>query len=325
MESNDGPEAARAVRAHRERVLAGVRVVVGCVLFAGVLFALVREWPDVRDAVSRISPLELVAAELFVLAGLAASAMTWRVSLEEVGFRATVPQSLKIYVLGQLAKYLPGSVWVLAAQMELAKRIGAQRARALAASIITIGFNVLTGLALGLFLVPTAIRQPVVSFVALAALLAVCAVVLSPRVLTRIVDLGLRLTGRPRLERQITWWGVVRATGWSIASWTSYGVAVWLLALGVGAPAARTLALSVTGTALAITLGTLVLIAPSGIGVRDAVIVAVLSSEVGGSTALGVALVARVVFTLGDLIAAIAVLPIRLHSDDSGGAAGPAG
>ena len=310
--AEEEPQAAGGLR-NRGRALGALRTAIGLLLFAAVLVAVVRAWADVRDALSRISPLDLALSQAFVLGGLAASAMTWRASLREVGFETTGPRAAKIYLLGQLAKYLPGSVWVLPAQMELARRVGVPRARGLAASVVTIGLNMVTGLIVGLILVPTAIRDPVLSSLSIVALASIGAVVLSPPVLTRIVDLGLRLVGRPQLERRMSWRGVLSATTWSLLSWTSYGVSVWLLAVGVGAPAGRSLVLSVAGAALAITVGTIAFVAPSGIGVRDAVVASALAGVVDSGTALAIALIARLLFTVGDLLAASVVLPVRLR------------
>jgi uncharacterized membrane protein YbhN (UPF0104 family) len=56
--------------------------------------------------------------------------------------------------------------------------------------------------------------------------------------------------------------------------------------------------------------GLLVFVAPSGIGIREAVLVAALAPVLDHSDAFAVALVARVLFTVADLVAAIAVLPV---------------
>jgi hypothetical protein len=62
------------------------------------------------------------------------------------------------------------------------------------------------------------------------------------------------------------------------------------------------------------TAGFLVFIAPSGIGIREAVLVAALAPALDTGEALSVALVARLVFTLADLLAAAAAVPIRLRA-----------
>jgi uncharacterized membrane protein YbhN (UPF0104 family) len=61
------------------------------------------------------------------------------------------------------------------------------------------------------------------------------------------------------------------------------------------------------------TAGFIVIVAPSGIGVREAVIVAALAPVLNTSAALAVALVLRLLFTVADLVAAAATVPIRIR------------
>lgn len=264
-----------------------------------------------RGTLARISPLELVLSEALVLAGLAASVMTWRSALRELGSKVSVAAASKVYLIGQLAKYLPGSFWVLPAQMELAKLAGVPRVRALVASMVAIGINAVTGFAIGVFAVPTVVGGGIWRTLAAVAVAATCVSALTPPVLTRLVNLGLRLVRRPVLERDVSWLGALIASGWSLSSWASYGTSVWVLAVAVGAPAGESLALCFAGMALAITLGFVVVVAPSGIGVREAVLVAALAPVLDTPEALAIALVARLLFTVADLIAAAIVAPVR--------------
>ena len=106
--------------------------------------------------------------------------------------------------------------------------------------------------------------------------------------------------------------GMLIGSGWSLGSWAAYGLSLWILAIGVGAPAGKSLPLCLAGVALAMTAGFIVVVAPSGIGVREAVLVAALAPVLTTSGALAVALVLRLLFTLGDFVAAAAVAPIRI-------------
>ena len=299
------------------RALGPLRVVIGIALFALVVLAVVDTWDEVGETLRRISLLELVSAEALVLVGLVGSALTWRVAARELGSTVRVAAASKIYFLGQLAKYLPGSVWVLPVQMELGRQAGVPRARALAASVMAIGFNLVTGLAIGLFVVPSVMGGGAWRVVTLLGLLLVACVSLSPPVLTHLLDRGFRAVRRPQVEQDVSWSGIVRAGGFSIASWASYGASLWVLVVGVGAPAGESLPLCIAGIALAMTVGFLVVVAPSGIGIREAIIVAVLAPVLGGSEALAVALVARLLFTLADLLAAAVVVPVRLRSSEA--------
>ena len=74
---------------------------------------------------------------------------------------------------------------------------------------------------------------------------------------------------------------MLAATAWSLVSWLAYGVSVWVLAVGAGAPAGESFLLCLGGAALAMTAGFLVFIAPSGIGIREAVLVAALVAGAG--------------------------------------------
>ena len=98
----------------------------------------------------------------------------------------------------------------------------------------------------------------------------------------------------------------------SAACWLLYGVALCILVIGAGGDPSIAVLVALPAVALAMTVGALVVVSPSGIGVREAVLVATLAPVLEPSNALAVALVLRVVFTLADLFAAAATVPIRI-------------
>ena len=311
-ESSKLEKAARGgERASRLRLKAGAQIAVSLVLFGIVLLAVSRDWRHVHATLSRISAWELVLSELLVLAGLGASVLVWQRSLRELGSSVRVADASKIYLIGQLGKYLPGSVWAFFAQMELARKAGAPRSRSFTASIVAVCTNLVTGLAVGTLVIPSVAHGEAWRYGALVALLVLIAG-LSPPVLTRLVNLLMHVVRRPPLERSVSWNGMLVGSGWSMGSWAAYGLSLWILAIGVGAPAGKSLPLCLAGVALAMTAGFIVVVAPSGIGVREAVLVAALAPVLTTSGALAVALVLRLLFTLGDFVAAAAVAPIRI-------------
>ena len=297
----------------RDRVLGLLRLVFGAVLFGFVVVAAWRSWDAVQAAITLIDPYDLLFAEALILLGLALSVLTWRQSVSEVGYRVPVAAAARIYLLGQLGKYLPGSLWALAAQSELGRSAGVPRSRGLAASIIAIAVNTATGLAIGVAIVPSLADGSYGLTLGLVAIVLCLAFALTPPVLTRLVNLGLRLVRRPSLPRNVTWRGVRIATAWSLSSAVSYGLSVWVLAVAVGAPAGEALPLCLAGVSLGMTIGLLVVVTPSGIGVREAIIVGALAPVLDRSDALAVALVARLLFTIADLVAAAVVVPIRVR------------
>ena len=194
----------------------------------------------------------------------------------ELGSPSGLAHAAKIYLIGQLGKYVPGSFWAFLVQMEIAHRVRVPRSRALAASIVAAGIAVAQRPGCRPPRHPERRREPGPRYSAVAVLVVVFAAALSPPVLTRLVNLVMRVMRRPPLEQARTWHGMLAATAWALVSWLGYGVSVWVLAVGAGAPAGESFLLCLGGAALAMTAGFLVFLAPSGIGIREAVLVAAL-------------------------------------------------
>jgi uncharacterized membrane protein YbhN (UPF0104 family) len=266
----------------------------------------------VSETIAEIGPGPIAASLCLTLLGLVASVLTWRRSLSELGSRVNMPAAMKIYLVGQLGKYIPGTVWALVLQMELARAAAVRRAEALGAGVVAVAINVLTGSALGLAVVPLLGGGSPVRYGAAAVGIACCALVVMPPILGRVVDTGLRLSRHDPLGRHPSWTGILVASGFSIVNWLLYGMALAVLAIAAGADPWETLLLALPAVGLALTIGLFVVVAPSGIGVREAVLVAALTPVLDATAALGVALVLRLVFTVADLLAAAATVPIRI-------------
>src|SRR5690606_23657362 len=69
--------------------------------------------------------LSLVA----VVVGIMCSTMSWQVLLDDLGKPIGVGRGAQIFLVGQLGKYLPGSVWAYVLQIELGRKAGLARAR----------------------------------------------------------------------------------------------------------------------------------------------------------------------------------------------------
>jgi uncharacterized membrane protein YbhN (UPF0104 family) len=287
------------------RILGGRAVKYGFVVVAVGLgaYAVVRQWHEVRSALIAIGVLPTVGAFVAILGGLVASMQVWRVLLASFGARLPVRVAARIVFVGQLGKYLPGSIWPVLAQMELGAAHRVPRRSSATASVLTMLISLLAGLLAALVTLPfiagaaTGYRW---AFLAAPVLLA-C---VHPKVLNPVVTRLLRLAKRPPLEQPLTGRAVAVSLGWSLVYWLCNGVQIWLLAVRLGAPDGRTMLLAVGGFAFAWCAGFLVVFAPAGAGVRDVILIALLGSVVGTGGATAVALLSRILMTIGDLATA---------------------
>ena len=110
----------------RSRVLrAGFLALVLALLAVALYEQAGRLWHEVQ----RLSlPIVLLAFALS-LAGLVCSMMVWREMLADLGSRLSIPEAWRIMFIGQLAKYVPGSIWPVLAQSELGADRGIPRSR----------------------------------------------------------------------------------------------------------------------------------------------------------------------------------------------------
>jgi hypothetical protein len=262
-----------------------------------------RQGSGLGDAVARTGFAAAAGSLGAVLVGLFASAMVWRALLTDLGTRLPVRTALHVFFLGQLGKYLPGSVFAVAAQMELGRSQGVSRSRVGAASLMFMGVLVATGLLVASAVLPLTSPDALRSYFWVLAVLPIGLTCLAPPVLTRIVATGLRVLRRDPLERPLSWTGVGTAVGWALAMWVAYGVHLLLLVLPQLTDGTANLPLLTLGAyALAWTVGFLLLIAPAGAGLRELVLVLSLAPVLHSAAATGVAVVSRGVMTLGDLL-----------------------
>jgi hypothetical protein len=287
--------------------LALARRVVVLAVVGYIAYQLVREWPDVSRTLAQLPWPRLVLSFAAVTAGVLLGPLVWQAVLADVGSPVRVRDAAKIYLVGQLGKYVPGSVVAVLLQMELATAVGVSRVRSFTASLLTAGIVVVAALMAGTLAVPAFVRsRPELLW--LFVLLPVGLVLLHPGVLTRVVGLLLRLLRREPLPHRLTGRAISRATGLGLVTFVLYGLHLFLLVGALERPGATSgglaLLLCTGAMGLAMTAGLVAFILPSGIGAREAVIVAALVLLVPYGQALALAVVSRLMFTAVELVSA---------------------
>ena len=302
------------------RVLGAVRSrparwVFGLLALSLAVWAVASEWSDVVDAVSRLDVRWLVVAVLVTVGNVLLAGLVWRTVLADLGSPLPWAAAARIFFVGQLGKYVPGSVWPLVVQTELGSDHAVPRRRTATATavalLLSVGSALLTSLIAAPFApdaVPAAFRWTVLLVIPLA-------VVLHPAVLGRIGRTALPFVGRDPLEQTTSLRGTAKATLFSIGSWVGAGLQVWALVAAVGGSAGwRSLALAVTGYPLAWVVGFLVVVAPAGAGARELALAAVLGGVLDRASVLVVVLLSRVLFTVVDVaVAGVGLLAGHSH------------
>lgn len=251
----------------------------------------------------RPDPWILALSCLLLLGGYAFSATVWGLMVREMGgprLRAT--EAVRLFMIANLGRYVPGKVWQIAGLAALARARGVPAATATGAAVLGQGLALVAASAVGLGAVlagppDLATWAP---WAAGAAAVAV-GVGLVPPVFRFISGLWFRLARQEEPEGL----GSVHAVRWLglyVVNWAVYALAFSVLARSVGVDAP--LVPLGSAFAAAYVLGYLMIFAPAGVGVREGFLVALLTPWMGAAPAGALAVLARIWTTVVEVLPA---------------------
>jgi len=245
-------------------------------IFAAILLYLSQNYQTLRDQLATYAPPTLLASTLLLLAGRIVLTETSRYSVLIFGVSMSYRRAFYITSISLLAKYLPGGIW------HFVGRAGYYRADGLPVALSTriiILENVWLVTSAALF---GAIL--LVESVGLAFVVVVCWI-------------GLLWLVTRQFDTQITSRMFLRYIALQAVQWTLFGLSFAVLRSPDGA-----LLRDMGAFCLSFAIGYVTVFAPSGIGVREAVMVILLTSSGNTDAIVIVAAVHRFIWTLTELI-----------------------
>jgi uncharacterized membrane protein YbhN (UPF0104 family) len=298
----------------RSRAIQAVRILAAAGIAYFIVATTVRQWTDVSDTFRHLSWPSLGASLAAAVACLWATMMAWRAMVGSLDHPLRIRDAAPIQLIGALGKYLPGTVWAYVVQMELGRRVGVSRAKVFIGSAVVTGLGVTVGLILTSPGFGVAFDgADATTHQTFAAIAVWCAVILLPfglaccypPLLTYLVNRAMRLLRRPALDRPITWRAVLISSMWCAIGYLTAGVHVWFLVRAHIPGVTHGLVGSVFAMALAMSISTFVIVAPSGLGAREFLMaIALAGLGVPWPTAWALTLVSRLLFTIADVAAA---------------------
>lgn len=259
-----------------------VRVLGQLLLLAAIVFVVLRVrslWHGGHIKVENLQWGALVGSLALAVLATAASAVIWLAILQDLGIR-TQRRWTAIFFQAQLGKYIPGSVWQYAGRAAVGRSygipvraVGVSLPIEFAASAIAAGS--MAGFLLGWWG---------------GLILAAIVVVLVP--------------GEGLARDQRATYATIHATLLYLPVWLLLGASFWLCARGLVAASSHDLAFYMGAFAVAWLAGLLAIYAPGGLGVREAVLVALLANRIGAADALVVAAASRLILIAVDVVLA---------------------
>lgn len=305
LSQDGGQTVSKAPASTRTRIVNFVRQALIFVVFAAAIYFIVIQWPQVQSAVFSLEWWQLALALISLVPGVLLGMLMWRtvmIGLLKPHEPAPPGQVLnKIYLIGQIGKYLPGSVWAFVLQMELGKKNGIARAQVFVASLVSTGITIGAALVVGATSLPIlADRQPQLQW--LYVLLPIVVLAMNPRVVTFLVNIVLRVFRRPRLDSPIQAATMVKAFILGVLMYLFFGLHLWILVAHETSLNLATFLVLTGALALGMTLGVVAFLLPAGVGAREAILYLALAGLMTSGAATALAALSRVMFTIADLL-----------------------
>jgi glycosyltransferase 2 family protein len=253
----------------------------------------------------------VVVGVILAVVGMSALGLVWRAVLAALGAQARLADVFAWYQIGNLGKYVPGGIFQVLGRAELATRGGVPRSLAYNSVALSMGATYLCGALVAAALLPFALltHGSIGETWWVFLVIPVGLVALHPRVLSALFLIAEKAFGGSE-ERQVP---SARTSLLLVArhapGWLVNGLAVYAVTLAFTRDAPF---LTVLFAAIASWVaGFLVIVVPGGIGVREALFVAIAQTSMPGNTAATIAIASRLAFIAGDLIGAALALASR--------------
>ena len=287
-------------------------------LFAIVLFfvfrALVLRLVDFTLSDIKLAHWFAVWALVCILFGSAMSVIVRRLMLAPVWHPPGWAAMCAITWVSLMGKYVPGKFASLAGAVWMLGNYGVPRSVGLSVIFMIQGLSVVLGLIIA---VPLTLWGPVYQRLPLAWLwcslfVAIGVVCLHPKVFSTAANFLLRKTHRQPLQAMHGIRNYVFPLIIMFINQILIGTSLWFLARSVTEVSPIFVPFFISARALASTVGFLAVFAPAGVGVREGILLIVLSPVIGGGYAAIVVVAWRLLLTIVDVVlAGIGLLILR--------------
>src|SRR6266513_2211006 len=283
------------------------------IILALFIYQVKKNWADLTAYTFQLNPLLLALAFLGFMLQELSYGLIWRAVLERLGSHLGLRTCLRIYLASEFVRYIPGNVWHVLTRILWVGKYGVSRPVAFASMTI----ELITKLAAGILVfsvsllfwqdfgkVDSLLRGSLADILGVASII-VLFIGLHPRVLNGVLNWALRRMKREPVQLALRYSDILFITLAWCASWIVAGSAFYVLLLALW-PAVPLVAwpICIGIYAIAWDIGFVSFITPSGLGIREAAIVALFSLALPFPIGLAsiMALLSRLVSTVAEVV-----------------------
>jgi uncharacterized membrane protein YbhN (UPF0104 family) len=283
-----------------------IQLGIAVLVFGFLVLTVVNQWAEIRDEGVHFHVAWLLPAVLFLTLFYVLSALGWDLILRFLGYRIGMGRAQVAWGQPLLARYVPGSVLYVLGRLLLSERAGVSRRITLASIVYEQAISATSAVGVAAYFIishPDLEGEPLRWTI--LAVVPVLITLLSPRVFRPLTDRALAAFGREPLPAVIPLRGIVVLLGFYAFNWGVVAVGLYCVARSVSQiPFGEVLTVG-SAQAVGYVAALVTLVAPAGLGIRDAAFAWAVKVAVPGQSfavASLIAIVVRGVMTVVELL-----------------------
>ena len=243
-----------------------------------------------------------VASSLLLMIGYAISATNWAYIVNDLG-GPQIPKAdaIRLFMIANLGRYIPGKIWQIAGLTALAKDRGVPPGTAVGAAVLGQGIALVAAAGLGIGLYDAILPPGYFGLISIVLIGSVVVLATIPVSFKAGAQLWLRFMGSQTIDTPSPTSGL-RWLLLYFVNWIVYALAFWMMVASFDSD----ISLIPVAAAFpaAYVLGYLMIFAPAGLGVREGFLIVFLSPHLGLGPSGVIAVVARLWTTLTEVVPA---------------------
>jgi hypothetical protein len=294
-----------------KRVRLAIQLGIALLVFGFLILTVISQWSEIQDKGVHFHVLWLIPAFIALPIFYVFSALGWDLILRSLGHRVGVGQAQVAWGQPLLARYVPGSVLYVLGRVLLSERLGVPRRTTVASIAYEQAITATSAIIFSAYFLITHpdLEGESLRF-AVLLLIPIAITILHPRVFGPLANRLLRAFGRDPLPAVISMRAIAGLLAFYLLNWGLITIGTYCVARSVSNVSADEMLTVGSAQALGYVAALATLVAPAGLGIRDAVFAwAVKGAVPGGSFAVGslIAIAVRGVLTVVEVMFATAV------------------
>lgn len=289
-----------------KRVRLAIQLGIAVLVFGFLVLTVVDQWAEIQDKGVHFHVVWLIPAFIVLPIFYALNAVGWDLILRFLGYKLGAGRAQVAWGQPLLARYVPGSVLYVLGRVLLSERSGVPRRLTVASIVYEQALQATSAIIFAAYFLidhPDLQDQPLRWGVLLLIPLALT--LLHPRVFGPLANRVLRAFGREPLPEVMPLRGVIAVLAFYAFNWCVVAVGLWCVARSVSDVSGGDILTVGAAQAFGYVAALVTLVAPAGLGIRDAAFAwAVKVAVPGGSFAVAslVAIVVRGVMTVVEIL-----------------------